>query len=527
MSLNVYFFVFCLILLNNAALAVRGTFRMRLMSSSPAIVRVCLKEWQWAIVQDGRCSLGKSNITLSPEREREIQIPFIGIWPVNISIIVDGFNGKEERIGGMAWRGPVAAGQDWTNEYPNGFNVSYRFECQESFYGSQCKVMCIERDNFSGHYTCGSQGEKICKNGWTGQNCNEPVCESGCVNGTCIAPNTCSCKSGFTGSSCSVCIPHEDCIHGTCANNKPFTCACKAGWTGHFCDEDLHFCSHHTPCQNGGTCMNGRLSRRQRRGVEYTCTCPSGFGGANCETKLTDQHCGDNEICYNGGECVMAANSNSTLQCRCPSGFVGPRCQYDVSKFELGYDPCAKNPCQNGATCGRHRSEALCQCSSPCYSGPFCSIVNQECLLKESKNFASSRSYVTIEKEKNKESKGPLLLLGMISLTLSFLVLVLGFFVLSRRVIQLSSQRSRPSNLSTPTIYKIDLRDRPFKDAPPPYYQSNTVPTLSARPALFGDVKYVELERRSSISPCGDNMTSTSSLDPLVSKALDKSCPKL
>ena len=62
-----------------------------------------------------------------------------------------------------------------------------------------------------------------CVQGWTGPNCDVPLCNVPCVHGTCIRSNnfntttllyshTCQCDSGWTGSDCSV---------GLCINILP------------------------------------------------------------------------------------------------------------------------------------------------------------------------------------------------------------------------------------------------------------------------------------------------------------------
>ncbi|XP_077312743.1 multiple epidermal growth factor-like domains protein 8 [Lithobates pipiens] len=56
-----------------------------------------------------------------------------------------------------------------------------------------------------------------CKKGYTLHTITglcHPVCEHGCVNGTCVEPNSCRCDFGYVGENCSVacrCNKHSDC----------------------------------------------------------------------------------------------------------------------------------------------------------------------------------------------------------------------------------------------------------------------------------------------------------------------------
>lgn len=56
---------------------------------------------------------------------------------------------------------------------------------------------------------------------------------------------------------------------------------------------DLNYCGTHEPCMNGGTCKSTAPDR-------YTCTCPEGFGGNNCDVVLNP--CAT-DPCANGGKC--------------------------------------------------------------------------------------------------------------------------------------------------------------------------------------------------------------------------------
>lgn len=50
---------------------------------------------------------------------------------------------------------------------------SYRFLCDEHYYGDGCSVFCRPRDDAFGHFTCGERGEIICNSGWKGHYCTE------------------------------------------------------------------------------------------------------------------------------------------------------------------------------------------------------------------------------------------------------------------------------------------------------------------------------------------------------------------
>ena len=112
----------------------------------------------------------------------------------------------------------------------------------------------------------------------------------------------------------------------------------------YFLNLDIDDCTEN-PCNNGGTCQDGIAS--------YTCVCPLGFTGLDCETSeykylsldwrdayhyITAYHpityllilCMYSDIdncqptpCLNNGVCVDGLNSYS---CDCTHGFVGENC---------------------------------------------------------------------------------------------------------------------------------------------------------------------------------------------------------
>ena len=139
--------------------------------------------------------------------------------------------------------------------------VSYRGYCSRTTYGQGCDRLCIPTDSAAGHYNCDRNGNKICKPGWIGKYCKDPVCKNKCVNGHRVAPNTCRCNDGWNGTACEQCIAYPGCKNGRCkimhGKPMPLTCDCEPGFIGMFCNIDAEFCRKHVNiCKNGGTCEN-------------------------------------------------------------------------------------------------------------------------------------------------------------------------------------------------------------------------------------------------------------------------------
>lgn len=79
------------------------------------------------------------------------------------------------------------------------------------------------------------------------------------------------------GADCDKCHPYPGCKHGTC--RRPWECNCKPGWGGFLCDEELNFCEKNPKtCENGGKCTS-----ILKEDGEFTCECPTGYRGKNCE----------------------------------------------------------------------------------------------------------------------------------------------------------------------------------------------------------------------------------------------------
>ena len=46
-------------------------------------------------------------------------------------------------------------------------NYATRIECATNYYQSDCSVYCIPTNDTTGHYTCDTNGNKICLPGYT------------------------------------------------------------------------------------------------------------------------------------------------------------------------------------------------------------------------------------------------------------------------------------------------------------------------------------------------------------------------
>ena len=46
--------------------------------------------------------------------------------------------------------------------------IEFKVTCSSDYYGSDCNTYCVSgNDSTMGYYTCGSNGERVCRQGWS------------------------------------------------------------------------------------------------------------------------------------------------------------------------------------------------------------------------------------------------------------------------------------------------------------------------------------------------------------------------
>nr|CDS22481.1 neurogenic locus notch protein [Echinococcus granulosus] len=215
---------------------------------------------------------------------------------------------------------------DTKNDSKPGLRVDMRLQlnCSENFYGSRCETYC-KSDGLS--YYCSPSGERICLRGFFGEFCNvTDVCtREPCAYGATCVPKSlgriCVCNGGHYPE----CYPLTDpcrfspCRNGGVCDRSPtnplgFVCTCPRYYTGVYCEQRLSLCAlletdqraaQHIASkmvlkeeeQKGGfgmstpvpsVCLNGGVCVDHPTKFTFFCSCPEGWTGSWCETKIAE-----------------------------------------------------------------------------------------------------------------------------------------------------------------------------------------------------------------------------------------------
>ena len=225
-----------------------------------------------------------------------------------------------------------------------------------------------------------------CSIDYTGQRCEKKIdpCEfEPCKNNaTCerLAYNKyqCNCTPEYKGENCSI---FQACYSSPCRNGATckeyyepsnYTCACPLGFHGRNCENITNYCSP-DPCRNNATCVNLNTEGK------YLCNCTEGFGNMNCSGLL--KFCNP-DPCVNG-TCTPLMDK---YHCQCNPGYTGQTCNVLINK-------CDSNPCHNNGKCTTSTNSFNCQCESswvgktcqfedpcinnPCENGATCEVNDQ------------------------------------------------------------------------------------------------------------------------------------------------------
>ncbi|XP_022100979.1 neurogenic locus notch homolog protein 1-like isoform X1 [Acanthaster planci] len=180
------------------------------------------------------------------------------------------------------------------------------------------------------------------------------------------------------------CINGGKCLEDNLAMGG-YTCSCPSGYSGQNCE--IGPCDVN-PCENDGQCAINSTSN-----TGYTCTCGRGFSGPQCETVAPCQM--DND-CTNGATCNDNLNTVRGYSCSCPTGFMGQNCEEACTlscnnggtrDLEACSCMCAENwsglscaDCQLNCMNGGIRNSATCQCSCVnSWIGNTCTVCNISC----------------------------------------------------------------------------------------------------------------------------------------------------
>ncbi|XP_074837451.1 multiple epidermal growth factor-like domains protein 8 [Carettochelys insculpta] len=229
-----------------------------------------------------------------------------------------------------------------------------------------------ENECLNGHHDCNEtqtchdrpQGyECTCRSGYTLHNATglcQPVCQQGCVNGTCVEPNRCRCHFGYVGENCSVechCNRHSDCA-GVGARDQCLQC------------HNHTLGAHCEKCQplfvgsalNGGTC---RPCRAFCRGNSEVCISREELGAARRDPARFPL---EPALILRW---VAEGPAEDTAVCvGCQNNSFGERCESCLHGYFLLEGKCTRCQCNGHADTCNELDGTGCPCQNNTETGP-------------------------------------------------------------------------------------------------------------------------------------------------------------
>ena len=214
--------------------------------------------------------------------------------------------------------------------------------CETGFGGSVCRSLKLNGpeselngpesecpNDCSGKGDCTASGCD-CVEGYRGVACDHQVCPFNCSNHGICSHGKCHCDKGFAGEACAVPICEGDCSgRGRCVS--PGKCACdEPVWTGDKCEKTI--------------CGAGCDMERGICNLDKTCTCSTGFGGADCSCPVRPM------ASWNGDQNEGGEEAAQSEACSGHGVCAGRQCFCDSKHLWGGVD-CSEKLCPNEVRC--------------------------------------------------------------------------------------------------------------------------------------------------------------------------------
>ncbi|KAL5961677.1 hypothetical protein TSMEX_010582 [Taenia solium] len=210
-----------------------------------------------------------------------------------------------------------------TNPGPRVY-LRLNLECSENFYGLRCETYC-KSDGLS--YYCSPSGERVCLEGFSGEFCNlTDICaREPCAYGATCVPKLlgriCICNGGHYPECYSLTDPcrFSPCQNGgvcdkSSTNPLGFVCTCPKYYTGVYCEQRLSLCALLEADQKAALHIASKMALRGKK--------DNGAFGISSPVS---------SVCLNGGVCVDHP-TKFTFFCSCPEGWAGNWCETKIAE---------------------------------------------------------------------------------------------------------------------------------------------------------------------------------------------------